>query len=134
MAQRDEIIPLNSRATAGPRDKKELRHYLAEDLQAHGITRWRWHDRFRFPVLHFQAELRKTEYVINTRKGRLGRSYASLLRYRLQRMGIKLGFTIPPNVFGPGLSIAHWGTIVINEDCRRRFSLSHSSRLLSRVA
>jgi serine O-acetyltransferase len=29
-----------------------------------------------------------------------------------------LGFTIAPNVFGPGLSIAHPGTIVVHSDAR----------------
>lgn len=33
-------------------------------------------------------------------------------------MGIHLGFSIPINVFGPGLSIAHRGTIVVNKDAR----------------
>lgn len=39
-------------------------------------------------------------------------------------MSLKLGFSISPNVFGPGLSIAHAGTIIINggakigENCR----------------
>ncbi|WP_292389244.1 serine O-acetyltransferase [Methanosarcina sp. UBA5] len=33
-------------------------------------------------------------------------------------MSIHLGFTIPLNVFGPGLCIAHRGTIVINKDVR----------------
>ena len=28
---------------------------------------------------------------------------------------MKLGFTIPFNVFGPGLSIAHYGTIVVSQ-------------------
>jgi len=28
---------------------------------------------------------------------------------------LKLGFTIPINVFGPGLSIAHYGTIVVSQ-------------------
>jgi serine O-acetyltransferase len=79
---------------------------------------WRWYDRFRFPIVHFQIALRKTEFAINTQKGLLGHLYAALLRYRLQRLGVKLGFTIPPNVFGHGLSIAHWGTIVVNGDCR----------------
>ncbi len=35
--------------------------------------------------------------------------------YDLQKLSVKLGFTIPPNVFGPGLSIAHRGTIVVHE-------------------
>jgi len=42
----------------------------------------------------------------------------AFVRWRLREHGIRLGFTIPPNVFGPGLSIAHWGTIVVNENCR----------------
>jgi len=33
-------------------------------------------------------------------------------------MSIHLGFTIPLNVFGPGLCIAHRGTIVVNKDTR----------------
>ena len=30
-------------------------------------------------------------------------------------MGIKLGFYIPANVFGPGLSLPHYGTIVVSK-------------------
>lgn len=33
-------------------------------------------------------------------------------------MSVCLGFTIPLNVFGPRLCIAHRGTIVINKDTR----------------
>ena len=33
-------------------------------------------------------------------------------------MSLKLGFSIPINVFGPGLSIAHYGTIVVNPTAR----------------
>ena len=36
-------------------------------------------------------------------------------RLRLRKMQRKLGFTIPINVCGPGLSIAHYGSIVISE-------------------
>lgn len=34
-------------------------------------------------------------------------------KIRLQRLCIKLGFTIPVNVFGDGLVIPHYGTIVV---------------------
>jgi serine O-acetyltransferase len=37
-----------------------------------------------------------------------------ILRFRYEHLSMKLGFTIPLNVFGPGLSIAHRGTIVVN--------------------
>ena len=45
-------------------------------------------------------------------------------KLRLRQLQVKLGFTIPINVFGPGLSIAHYGTIVVSqyasvgENCR----------------
>ena len=35
-------------------------------------------------------------------------------KYRFRKISIKLGFSIPPNVFGPGLSLAHTGNIIIN--------------------
>lgn len=35
-------------------------------------------------------------------------------RIKHRRLGIKYGFSIPINVFGKGLSIAHIGTIVVN--------------------
>ncbi|WP_160147635.1 serine O-acetyltransferase [Arthrobacter sp. TS-15] len=35
-------------------------------------------------------------------------------RFRLERLGERLGYSIPPGVFGPGLRIAHPGTIVVN--------------------
>ncbi|HEY0976835.1 MAG TPA: serine acetyltransferase, partial [Flavobacteriales bacterium] len=38
------------------------------------------------------------------------------LRYHEQ--GVRCGFDIPPNVFGPGLSIAHRGTIVVHPAAR----------------
>lgn len=34
------------------------------------------------------------------------------------RQGRKLGFSIPVNVFGPGLSLAHAGTVVVNKSAK----------------
>ena len=69
-------------------------------------------------IWRFQRLLRKVEFLQNCRKGRLGR--ISYLRpwYTLGKLSVKLGFTIPPNVFGPGLSIAHRGTIVVHPDSK----------------
>ena len=39
-------------------------------------------------------------------------------KYLYKKSSIKLGFTIPVNVFGPGLSIAHYGTIIVNASTR----------------
>lgn len=55
--------------------------------------------------------MRRLEYLTNCKRNRILRGIVS---YRYQRLGSKLGFSIPINVFGPGLSIAHHGTIVVN--------------------
>ncbi|MBY8155781.1 serine acetyltransferase [Vibrio fluvialis] len=65
-------------------------------------------------VWRFQILLRKEEYHLNN-KNKYRFIFYKILRHRL---GIKLGFTIYPNVFGPGLSIAHYGTIIVNKECK----------------
>ncbi len=37
-----------------------------------------------------------------------------ILKAQFKYMSMKLGFSIPLSVFGPGLSICHYGTIVVN--------------------
>ena len=41
-----------------------------------------------------------------------------LSKIRLKRISVRLGFSVPLNVFGPDLSIAHYGTIVVNPNCQ----------------
>jgi serine O-acetyltransferase len=62
-------------------------------------------------VWRFQRLMRRLEYLTNCKKNRLLRAFIS---YNYRRQGLKLGFSIPINVFGPGLAIAHQGTIVVN--------------------
>ena len=40
------------------------------------------------------------------------------MKIRLRRLSYKLGFSIPENTFGPGLSIAHYGSIIVNPHAR----------------
>jgi serine O-acetyltransferase len=62
--------------------------------------------------------LRTAEYVMNCYGGPMARIVGLLFYFRARRAGMRLGFSIPPNVFGPGLSIAHWGTLVVNDRAR----------------
>ena len=98
--------------------KEDRDRYIQADLRQANIGRWSWAVGMRYPLLRYQRMLRRTEYVVNCRKGRLWKPYVLFCLMRLRRAGIKLGFTIHPNTFGPGLSIAHWGTIVVNPHCR----------------
>ncbi|PAD35119.1 serine acetyltransferase [Terribacillus saccharophilus] len=94
-------------------NKDDLKNYLAADKQALGFTR-----KFPRPIVDdiwkFQILLRKLEYNINCKKGIHNRVKTLYLKYKFHKLSQKLGFEIPTNVFGPGLSIAHRGTIIVN--------------------
>lgn len=100
------------------KSKKDYKLYIKADLAAHYQTRYRCWFKFSRPLIHFQMTLRKAEYYENCRKDMLGRIYLVILRAKLMKLSTNLGFTIPRHVFGPGLSIAHWGSIVIHPDVR----------------
>lgn len=67
-------------------------------------------------IWKFEYLLRKTEYLVNSTSKRniIKNIYKNITYIRYLNLGIKLGFSIPLNVFGPGLALCHVGTIVIN--------------------
>jgi serine O-acetyltransferase len=98
-------------------DRATLRHYLHEDLWAHGLERWRPWFRVSNRVVYFQRLLRFGEYY-EGRRDPLGRFWFGVLRVRLRLLSERLGFEVPRGVFGPGLSIAHHGTVTVNGEAR----------------
>ncbi len=94
--------------------KQRFREYLAADLAAYGVGRWRAHYRLTQRPLHFQRLLRRAEYWGNVRRDPVGQLVSRFFRVRARTVGQWLGFVIPPNVCGPGLSIAHPGAVVID--------------------
>lgn len=103
---------------------QELKYYLEEDKKALR--------EYYFPSLkpcapffidkeigRFQYLLRKCEYYYSNKTHNplfILKKY--LYAYFFKKQSIKLGFTIPPHTFGPGLRIAHRGTIVVNGKCK----------------
>lgn len=69
-------------------------------------------------IWEFQKTLRKAEYYKNCKKGLINKIIYIILKRRLHNLSLKLGFSIPENVFGPGLAIVHRGTIVVNANAR----------------
>jgi serine O-acetyltransferase len=64
----------------------------------------------------FERLLRKCEYLKNVKAPR---SFVYKIIYfyykiKFKNLSLKLGFSIPENVFGPGLAILHYGTIIVN--------------------
>lgn len=99
--------------------KTDYYFYLEQDQKALGLTNMGFKSRlinFISPnyIWKFQKTLRKVEYYKNCKNKGFSKLYYNFLRFKFKAISIKLGFSIPPNVFGPGLSIAHYGTIVIN--------------------
>jgi serine O-acetyltransferase len=105
------------------KSKADYKFYLEADKIASQNTD-SWYDLFFNSVWQYQRLLRKFEYIINCKRSIFWKPYRYYLKFRLLRLGTNLGFVIPPNVFGPGLSIAHYGTIIVNanvkvgENCR----------------
>lgn len=99
------------------RSKKDYMYFLEADRIALGEKRKRPHfiSIYESDVIwKFQRLLRKAEYLHNCRSNGIYKIYYKIIQYRLFRAQIKTGFSIPMNVFGPGMSIAHLGPIVIN--------------------
>lgn len=70
-------------------------------------------------IWNFQRLLRRLEYLKNVKSSGLINSILYLyLRLKFKKMSLRLGFSIPENVFGPGLAIVHYGTIVVNKNSR----------------
>lgn len=69
-------------------------------------------------IWKFQRLLRKAEYYNNCKRSLISRLYLKYLLFRFYIMSVYLGFSIPINIFGPGLCIPHRGTIVINKNTR----------------
>jgi serine O-acetyltransferase len=94
--------------------KQRFREYLAADLAAYELDRWWPHYRLTQRPLHFQRLLRRAEYWGNVRRDPVGHLLFIWFRVRARTVGQWLGFVIPRNVCGPGLSIAHPGPLVIH--------------------
>lgn len=70
-------------------------------------------------ILRFELYLRRYEYLRNKKnKSFLDKCLLLFTYFKFRKLSFKLGFSIPPNVFGPGLSIAHYGTIVVNYNAK----------------
>lgn len=98
--------------------KNDLIYYLSEDKRSLGKNGEPRPKFFSDEVWKFQIALRKLEYYSNKKQTlttKIFKSYYKLIHHRL---GIKLGFSIPVNVFDSGLRINHYGYIVVNKHCK----------------
>lgn len=98
--------------------KSDYIAYLEADKKAMGISKNPKFNLFS-EIWQFVRLLRKTEYLNNCKRGSvIGKIQYRITSIKLHKLSMKLGFEIPLNTVGKGLSISHKGTIVIHPDAR----------------
>lgn len=90
---------------------KSFKYFVSKDFEQRKI-KFRWRHLVN-PIIRFQVALRYYELLVN--KKSIWRHVFKIYFYRLS---IRLGFSIPPNVFDHGLCIVHYGNIVVNPNAR----------------
>lgn len=111
------------------KNKEDLIHYIEQDRLMNGACKKRSFKEsileFILPdsILSYLRILRYAEYYNNT-NSTLSVFLKYIYRYRLMIVSRKLGFQISINTCGAGLSLQHFGPIIINskakigENCR----------------
>ena len=92
----------------------DFKYYVRADMRSCG-TRLSLRTFLMNPLVRFTALMRLDEYLLNLRRPFLVRLP---IRIWLRSLSIRLGFSMGPNIFGPGLAIVHYGTIVIDPTTR----------------
>lgn len=100
-------------------NKEEYKYYVKRDQIALEIDNSSITNKFKNllfpnPTWKFQKLMRRLEYYSNCKNSGINKLYILCLKYKYRKLSIKLNFSIPINVFGPGLSLVHYGTIIIN--------------------
>lgn len=110
--------------------KKDLEFYIAADRIMNGYPAFRSiKDRIKETVLigggktmviKYLYRLRRYAYYYNNHKKLVSFNSVMMLleRYKLNKLAVRLGFSIGTNSLGYGVVIPHYGTIVVNDDAR----------------
>jgi serine O-acetyltransferase len=92
----------------------DFRRFVAADFRSRGqqpSLKWWLFD----PVARVTWLMRLDAYLLNTGKPRVLRLPITLW---FRRLCVRLGFSLGPNIFGPGVAIVHYGLLVIDPTTR----------------
>lgn len=109
--------------------KNDYLKYLEQDKLALG-KKYKSPKLVHDEIWRFEILLRKTEFYVNCKKTFVGKIFGKVLQFLFHKKRLKYNTYIPLNVFGPGLSIAHFGSIIVNgnakvgENCRIQDSVT----------
>lgn len=106
------------------KSKSDLKRYIARDMRLYyeQSKRERFMNWLTCDPIYYIAKylyfLRKEEFYYNVKSGKLGTLCYLFYFRKKNKLGNKLGFKIPKNCVGPGVTIYHHGEIIINETAR----------------
>lgn len=98
------------------KSKADYIEYLKADNEANHIGK-SIHKKYMITWKYIKC-LRKLEYVVNCKTGIIAKIEQSWFKFKLYKLSVKSGLTIPMNTFGKGLYIAHHGSVVVNPTAR----------------
>ena len=117
--------------------RKKLQLYLKIDLMmnrgffSYSITKKLKQIFVKDYIMKYLRTLRYYEYS-TTQKGLLNSLRGVYYHLKLRSLGMKLGFSIEPNVFDCGLVIPHYGTIVVGAGNRiGKYCVLHTSTCIT---
>lgn len=104
------------------KSKTDLAFFIMEDSKFYPSAKFgdRILERPKYMIKKYLYYLRNSEYALNVLQNSSGiiRIIGKILQiyyhYRMRRLSWKLGFQFGENVFGPGVNIYAYGTIIIN--------------------
>lgn len=98
-------------------NKKDYKEFIQADALANHINDMASKMRITWKYI---KKLRKYEYTLNCENSFkfIKRIFVAVRRYQYHKIGVKSGIQIPPNTFGKGLYLPHYGTIVVNGTAR----------------
>lgn len=102
------------------KSKKDLKYYIDADLRSRFGEGYKLSITDRIEAIFllqpwkFQILLRKAEFYRNSNNKIIRKILGNIYILRAYRYGSKCGYSVPINVFGPGLVLGHIGTVVIN--------------------
>lgn len=99
------------------KNKADLNYYLECDKVALMIPNKKKRPKYFDIIWKYQIYLRKSEYYKNN-NGILKKIFYYFWYFKFRKLGVKLNIEIWPNQFGPELSIAHTGGIVVNGNAK----------------
>ncbi len=97
-------------------NKEDYYHFIEADKKQLG--RKTKHPKLNDYVWRYEIYLRKCEYYKNCKKGLINKIILHYYKIRRFKIGSICNFSIPLNVCGMGLSIAHIGPIIINPNAK----------------